>query len=140
MAVNSQFHTDGDIVGGIPLLDDLIGGIRTAFGVRPGQYDTFSMFQQVLQSSLPCEIAPGNRCDAKTGNIPHRQFGSKGRCRFFGVLAVEQHIIPHLDADELIRVLDFQIQIFLDIRGKIRFSGGSISHSRLLRRTRAGRF
>ena len=97
-----------------------------------------TMFQQVRQCGLPAQGGSGDKGAAQAGNIPRQQVLPHGGGRCFGVLPVEQHIVPHLNADELVRVSGFQVQIFVNIGGKIRFSGGGVGPFHLLQHTRPG--
>ena len=99
-----------------------------------------TMLQQVRQCGLPAQGGPGNKGAAQAGNIPRQQVlpHSGGRC--LGVLPVEQNIVPHLDADEFVRVSGLQVQIFVNIGGEFRFGLDNGRGFRLLRHTRPGGF
>ncbi len=106
-SVNGQFLTQGDVLGNIPLLNDLIGGVRAALEIGTGQHHALAMLQQLFERGLPCTAFPSGGCLSQTGNIQYRGLCSQGGGRFFGILAIEHHKLPYLDADEFIRVLGF---------------------------------
>ena len=99
-----------------------------------------TMFQQVRQCGLPAQGGSGDKGAAQAGNIPRQQVLPHGGGRYFGVLPVEQHIVPHLDANELVRVSGLQVQIFVNIGREIGFRLDSGRGFRLLRRTYPGWF
>ena len=118
-SVNGQLFAQGDIFGNIPFLDDLIG---SAVRVGLGQQDAVPMLQQLFKNGLPCAAVAGDGGDTQTGNIQCGRLCPQRRGSFLGIFAVEHHKLAYLNANELIRVLGFQIEIFFYVRGEITFN------------------
>ena len=106
-ALHRQLHADGDIVRCVPLLDDLIGRVRAVLRVLFCQHHADAVLHQLVQYRLPRQIAAGDSGGSQAVNVPRQEHGSQGGRSGLRVLAIEQQIITHPDADDPIRVLGF---------------------------------
>ena len=81
------------------------------------------MLHQLVQYRLPRQIAAGDGGGSQAVDVPCQDLGAQSGRGGLCILAVEQQIITHPDADNLVRVLGFQVQVFLYIGGQARFLG-----------------
>ena len=71
---------------------------------------------------MPREGAAGHIGFSQAVYLACQQFCVQRGGRFLGILAIKQHIFAHLDANQLIRVFSFQVDILLHVGRKVGFA------------------
>ena len=114
--IHGKLHTERNVVGNIAFFYDLVRSGFSMFRIQAGDHSAVPMFQQLFKNSLPCPAACDG-CLSKSGYLPCLQLCAKGGSGSFGVLPIKQVIAACLHTHQFIRVLCFQVQVFLYIGG-----------------------
>ena len=82
------------------------------------------MLQQLFKHSLPCVVAASHAGFAQTGDFPCQHISVQRRSGFLRIFPIKQQIVPNLDPNQFIRVLRFQIDVFIHIGSEAGFIVG----------------
>ena len=87
--IDRKFHTDRDIISGVPFRNDLIGCVLSTLWARPCQNNTLTMFQELPQNRLPRLRTSSDIETSQALNISYQNISSQGGSRLARVTAIE---------------------------------------------------